>query len=129
MNDQDPVRLDKWLWAARFFKTRALAAQAIAGGKVSVNGARAKHARTVRPGDQIRLRMGPYEHRLEVHTLSERRGPAREAVLLYEEDPAGKAQRLRLAEQHSLARQSFSFGEGKPSKKERREISRLKGNG
>jgi len=122
----EPVRLDKWLWAARFFKTRGLAAEAIAGGRVEVNGARAKHAKSVRPGDAIRLRLGPYEHLLTVRALSVRRGPASQAALLYEEDPAGKARRLHLAEQHRLAAHAFSYGEGKPTKKERRDLLRFK---
>jgi ribosome-associated heat shock protein Hsp15 len=123
----DSVRIDKWLWAARFFKTRALASDAIDGGKVDVNGAKAKPAKVVRPGDAIRVRLGPFEHIVTVRALSERRGPASAAALLYEEDAAGKARRLALAEAHKLAQQSFSYGEGKPSKKERRDISRLKG--
>jgi ribosome-associated heat shock protein Hsp15 len=120
------VRLDKWLWAARFFRTRALAAEAIAGGRVEVNGARAKHAKTVRPGDAVHLRLGPYEHLLVVKALSVRRGPAAAAALLYEEDAAGKARRLQLAEQHRIAARAFSYGEGKPSKKERRDLLRFK---
>jgi len=120
------VRLDRWLWAARFFKTRGLAAAAIAGGKVDVNGARAKHAKTVRPGDGVRLRLGPYEHVLTVRAVSTHRGPASEAARLFEEDAAGKARRLRLAEQHRLAAHSFTYGEGKPSKKDRRELLRFK---
>ena len=123
----DGVRIDRWLWAARFFKTRGLAADAIAGGKVEVNGAKAKPARTVRLGDDIRVRLGPFEYLLKVRQLSVHRGPAAQAALLYEEDPGGKARRLTLAEQHKLARQSFDHGEGKPSKKQRREIRRLKG--
>ena len=122
----EPVRLDKWLWAARFYKTRGLAAEAIAGGRVQVNGARAKHARTVRPGDAVRLQLGPYEHLLTVRALSVRRGPATEAARLYEEDAAGKARRLHLAEQHRLAAHAFTYGEGKPSKKDRREMLRFK---
>ena len=122
----EPVRLDRWLWAARFFKTRGLAAEAIAGGRVEVNGARARHAKTVRAGDAIRLRLGPYEHLLTVRALSVRRGSARLAALLYEEDAAGKARRLHLAEQHRLAAVSFTHGEGKPDKKERRDLLRFK---
>jgi ribosome-associated heat shock protein Hsp15 len=122
----EPVRLDKWLWAARFFKTRGLAAGAIAGGRVEVNGARAGHAKTVRVGDAIRLRLGPYEHLLAVRAVSVHRGPAAQAALLYEEDPASKARRLHLAEQHRLAAHSFSYGEGKPSKKERRALLKFK---
>jgi len=122
----EPVRLDKWLWAARFFRTRALAADAIAGGRVEVNGTRAAHAKTVRAGDAVRVRLGPYEHLLTVRALSLRRGPAPEAARLYEEDPAGKQRRLHLAEQHRLAAHAFSHGEGKPSKKERRALLRFK---
>jgi ribosome-associated heat shock protein Hsp15 len=120
------VRLDKWLWAARFFKTRGLAAAAIRGGRVQVNGEPAKHSRTVRPGDAVRLRLGPYEHLLTVRVSSAHRGPAPQAATLYEEDPAGKARRQRLAEQHRLAAHAFSYGDGKPSKKERRDILRWK---
>lgn len=122
----EPVRLDKWLWAARFFKTRGLAATAIEGGRVQVNGARAKRARTVRPGDVVRVRIGPYEHLVTVQAASAHRGPAAEAAHLYTEDPEAKARRQRLAEQHRVAAQAFSSGEGKPSKKERREILRFK---
>lgn len=129
MGDAAAVRLDKWLWASRFFKTRGLAAAAIAAGRVQVNGAPAKHSRTVRAGDQIRLRLGPYEYLLTVRRPSGHRGPAVEAAQLYEEDAAGRARRQRLAEQHRIAATAFSYGEGKPSKKERRAIQRFKGRG
>jgi len=122
----EPVRVDKWLWAARFFKTRGLAAEAIAGGRVQVNGVRARHAKTVRAGDVIRVRLGPYEHLLTVRAVSVHRGPATQAALLYEEDREGKALRLRLAEQHRLAAKAFTYGEGKPSKKDRRDLLRFK---
>ena len=78
----EPVRVDKWLWAARFFKTRALAAEAIDGGKVEINGHKPKPARPVHMGDEVRLRLGPYEYLLSVRGLSGRRGPASEAVKL-----------------------------------------------
>jgi len=122
----ETTRLDKWLWAARFFKTRALAAEAIDGGKIEVNGDKAKRARAVHAGDRIRIRLGPYEHRITVTDISERRGSASIAATLYSEDPDSKAERARTAEQHRLARTSFDFGEGKPSKQQRREIRRLK---
>src|SRR6266705_1683836 len=96
------VRLDKWLWAARFFKTRALAVAAIAGGKVLVNSGRAKRAKPIHIGDHIRLRLGPYEYQLTVRGVSERRGPPAEAVRLYEEDAAAKRAREALAAQHKL---------------------------
>lgn len=124
--DGEPARLDRWLWAARFFKTRALAAAAIAGGRIQVNGAKVKRARPLRVGDVVRVRLGPYEHLLTVRALSVHRGPAAVAAALYEEDPAGRQRRLHLAEQHRLAQQSFARGEGKPSKKERRDLIRLK---
>ena len=122
----EPARLDRWLWAARFFKTRALAAAAIAGGRVHVNGAKVKRARALRVGDQVRVRLGPYEHVLTVRALSVHRGPAAVAATLYEEEPAAKARRVLLAEQHRLATVSFTRGEGKPSKKQRRDLLRFK---
>jgi ribosome-associated heat shock protein Hsp15 len=125
----DHARLDKWLWAARFFKTRALAAEAIEGGKVEVNGDKPKRAKNVKPGDRIGLRLGPYEHLLTVLAVSDRRGPATVAATLYQEDPEGKKQRERLREQHHLAPPAFDFGEGKPSKKQRRDLQRLKRGG
>lgn len=122
-----PVRLDKWLWAARFFKTRALAAEAVEGGRVEVNGDKPRRARAVRVGDRLRIRLGPYEHLVTVRELSDRRGPAPVAAALYQEDPDAKARRERLREQHRLAPPAFDFGGGKPSKKQRRELHRLKG--
>ena len=87
------VRLDKWLWAARFYKTRSLAAEAIDGGKVQVNGDRAKRSKMVEIGDQIRVRNGPYEYQIHVRELSERRGSASIAATLYEETEASKKAR------------------------------------
>ena len=123
----EPVRLDKWVWAARFFKTRALAAEAVAGGRVEVGGHRVKPGRDVRVGDVVRVRLGPYVHVVTVRALSGRRGPAAEAAKLYEEDPASRAEREKLREQHRLAAHAFAFGEGKPTKKERRALDELRG--
>ena len=123
----EPVRLDKWVWAARFFKTRALAAEAVAGGRVEVGGHRVKPGRDVRVGDVVRVRLGPYVHVVTVRALSGRRGPAAEAAKLYEEDPASRAEREKLREQHRLAAHAFAFGEGKPTKKERRALEELRG--
>lgn len=123
----DDARLDKWLWAARFFKTRALAAKAIEGGKVDVKGAAAKPGKPIRVGDVLGIRLGPYEHVVTVKALSARRGPAAEAVLLYEEDATAKQRRLALAEQHKLAAHSFAHGEGKPSRQQRRDLRRFRG--
>jgi ribosome-associated heat shock protein Hsp15 len=127
--DQGPekVRLDKWLWAARFFKTRALAAEAIEGGKVQVNGDRPKRARPLQVGDELRIRLGPYEHIVTVRALSGRRGPAMQAAGLYQESEASRSARedraLQLKSLHSL----FGPEKGRPTKKDRREIERLKG--
>jgi ribosome-associated heat shock protein Hsp15 len=122
----DSVRLDKWLWAARFFKTRSLATEAIGGGKVDVNGDRAKPSKAVKPGDEIRLRVGPYEHILIVRQLSERRGPASVAQTLYEETEASRAERERLAAQLKMAPAAFVYEEkGRPTKKDRRDLTRF----
>jgi ribosome-associated heat shock protein Hsp15 len=122
-----PVRVDKWLWAARFYKTRALAAGAVAAGRVEVDGHHVKPGRDLKAGDVVRVRIGPYVHLVTVRALSAHRGPAAEAALLYEEDPAARAEREKLREQHRLAAHAFAFGEGKPSKKERRALDELRG--
>lgn len=114
------MRLDRWLWAARFYKTRALAVEAIDGGKVDVNGERAKRARPVRVGDAICLRLPPYEHRLEVRALSERRGPAPEAAALYRETPDSMEARARLRAQLAAQPSPPPGLKGRPTKKARR---------
>lgn len=124
----DGVRLDKWLWASRFYKTRAAAAQAIRAGRVDVNDVRAKPARTLSLGDHVRVRKSPYEFRLTVRVLSEQRGRAAQAALLYEEDPAGKVARERLAQQLRIAPPPVYEGKGRPTKRDRRELERLRGN-
>jgi ribosome-associated heat shock protein Hsp15 len=121
----DRVRVDRWLWAARFFKTRALSAAAVAGGKVQVNGTRAKPAKPLHVGDDLRIRVGPYEWLVTVRALSERRGPPRDAQLLYDESAAGRAERERLAQAHKLAPAPTYQGKGRPTKKERRELQRF----
>lgn len=128
MEDSE-FRLDKWLWAARFFKTRALAAEAIDAGKVLVEGERVKRARRVRQGDRLGIRLGPYEHRIVVLALSQRRGPAREAAALYEETAESVAAREKLKLEIKASQTLFAHGEGKPSKKDRRDLLRLKGKG
>jgi ribosome-associated heat shock protein Hsp15 len=124
---EDRTRVDKWLWAARFYKTRALAAEAIAGGKVQVNGERVKRARPLQVGDEIRIRQGPYEHQIVVRGLSARRGPASQAAELYEEKPESRAAREQLALQMKTLHSMFVPERGRPTKKDRREINRLKG--
>ena len=119
-------RLDKWLWAARFYKTRALAAEAIAGGKVELNGAAPKRGREVRVGDAIRLRLGPYEHHVVVRALATRRGPAAEAQQLYEESAASVEARRLVAERLRSAPPPLFSDKGRPGKKDRRELRRFK---
>lgn len=121
------VRLDKWLWAARFFKTRALAAEAIDGGKVDVNGDRAKRAKQVHAGDEIRLRHGPIEWQLHVTDVAERRGSAEIAQQLYEETESGRRKREAAQEQLRHMPKAFAFGDSRPGKRDRRELRRLKG--
>ena len=126
MDQDDRVRIDKWLWAARFFKTRSLATEAADGGKVEVNGERAKPAKLIKPGDEIRLRLGPYEHILMVRVLGERRGPASVAQTLYEETEASIQAREKLSTQLRLAPAAFVYEEkGRPTKKDRRDLSKF----
>jgi len=127
--DANRVRLDKWLWAARFFKTRGLAAEAAAGGKVSINGSRAKPAKLVQVGDSMRIRIGPYDWLVTVRAVTERRGSSRDAHLLYDETTEGRAARERLAEAHKIAPAPTYQGKGRPTKKQRREIERLEEDG
>ncbi|HEU4748322.1 MAG TPA: RNA-binding S4 domain-containing protein [Gemmatimonadaceae bacterium] len=128
--DETPkVRLDKWLWAARFFKTRSLAATAIETGKVEVNGERAKRAKQLQAGDRVAVRLGPYTHDVEVLALSERRGPASEAAKLYAETPEGKKARELLREQMKAAAPAFGYESGKPTKKDRRALQKLRRKG
>jgi ribosome-associated heat shock protein Hsp15 len=125
--EDDRVRLDKWLWAARFFKTRSLAADAIGGGKVQVNGDRAKRARPLQLGDEVRVRQGPYEFRVVVRALSAHRGPAAVAAELYEERPESRAAREATALQLKSVHTAFVPEKGRPTKRDRREIERLRG--
>lgn len=123
--NSDKVRLDKWLWAARFFKTRTLAAEAVSGGKVHVNHARAKPARGLRSGDVLSIRRGPYEFVVEVRGLSEQRGPAHQAALLYEETAESRQRREALIEQRKLQALVAPLPERRPNKRERRRIIRF----
>jgi ribosome-associated heat shock protein Hsp15 len=126
-DSDDKVRLDKWLWAARFYKTRSLAAEAVAGGKVQVNGERVKRAKPVQVGDEVRVRQGPYEYQILVRGLSARRGPASEAAQLYEEKAESRASREAMALQLKSLHAAFLPERGRPTKKDRREINKLKG--
>lgn len=117
------MRLDKYLWAARFFKTRSLAAEAVDAGRVSVNGERAKASKTVKPGDALAIRRPPWEHLVTVRAVSDKRGSAAVAQALYEESPESKAKREALAaELKSLPPPVFK---GRPTKKDRRTLERF----
>ena len=120
------VRLDKWLWAARFFKTRAIAATAIETGKVEVNGERAKRAKHLQVGDSLRIRLGPYNHLVTVRALSESRGPASVAAGLYEETEESRKAREAMQAQVKAAQSFSSYERGRPTKKDRRDIEKLR---
>lgn len=119
------VRLDVWLWAARFFKTRALAKQAIEGGKVEVQGQGAKASRLLKAGEQLQVRRGEDVFEIEVRGLSDRRGPATAAQALYAESQASKELRLRLAAERRAANAGYRAPAGKPDKRARRLIQAL----
>jgi len=123
--DKTGVRIDKWLWTARFFKTRSLAAQAVSGGKVHLNAARTKSARELRIGDELNIRRGEVEWVVVVRGLSAKRGPAKEAVHLYEETEQSKLKRQVLATQLRAEHMMQPYLKGRPSKKERRDLIRF----
>jgi len=123
----DRVRIDKWLWAARFFKTRSLAERACELGRIDSNEVRAKPAREVRIGDMLRIKNDAGEFQVEVLALSEMRGPAPVAQKLYQETDASREMRMKLAEERKVMPHFEAAREGKPSKRDRREISRLRG--
>jgi len=119
------ARIDKWLWAARFFKTRAVAVAALENGRVLVNEARVKPSRAVAVGDMLTIKLGPYQHVVEVLALSGKRGPAPEAQKLYRETAESIKQRTALAEERK-AQAQFSVLRGRPTKKDRRDIEKVK---
>ena len=121
------MRIDKWLWAARFFKTRSLAERACELGRIDSNGVRAKPARDVRTGDLLRIKNDSGEFHLEVLALSEMRGPAAVAQKLYQESDASREMRMKVAEERKAMPHFEAAREGKPSKRDRREIGRLRG--
>ncbi len=123
------VRIDKWLWAARFYKTRSLAGHACELGRVQWNGTVAKPAREVHPGDMVKVKTEGGEYEIEVLELSEMRGPAAEARRLYSETLNSVAARQKAAEMRKLEPHFEGFREGRPSKRDRRKLSRLRGRG
>ena len=127
MSDGEKVRIDKWLWAARFFKTRSLATQAIDNGRVKLNGERAKPARDVRPGDRLDVHIGDCNWTLTVRALAMQRGPAPVAQALYVEDPASQVRRQQQVSERKLAGNPAAAIKGRPTKRDRRQIHRFTG--
>ena len=121
------VRIDKWLWAARFFKTRSIATRACELGKIESNGQQAKAAREVRVGDLLQVRSPGGDFEVEVLLLSEMRGPAAVAQTLYRETDESREKRMKLAEERKAMPNFEALREGKPSKRDRRRIDRLRG--
>jgi ribosome-associated heat shock protein Hsp15 len=123
LTTSEAIRLDKWLWAARFFKTRSLASEAVSGGKVSLNGSRSQPGKRVRVGDTLRIRRGQEQFTVVVCALSDKRRGAPEAALLYTEDKASRQQRDLLRRQRSA---SHTAPPHRPSKQDRRRLSKIK---
>lgn len=123
------VRIDKWLWAARFFKTRALASRACDLGRIQANGVKAKPARDVRTRDRLRIENDGGIFEVDVLALSEVRGPAAVAQALYQETESGREVRLKLAEERKAMQQAMAVPEHRPSKRDRRRIIQFRGRG
>jgi ribosome-associated heat shock protein Hsp15 len=122
----EAVRIDKWLWAARFFKTRAAATEAVLGGHVHVGGARVKPAKEVRPGDTLEIRRGGLRWAVVVRALADRRGPASVAATLYEETPESRSDRERQALERRLTRPLGADLGARPTKLDRRRLDALR---
>ena len=121
----DSLRIDKWLWAARFYKTRSLAAEEIGKNRVQVNGQDAKASREVKPGDRVRLRQGHVEREVVVRGISATRGPAPVAQQLYEETPESLHAREAVAQQRRMAMEpALSIEQGRPTKRDRRQMDK-----
>lgn len=123
----EPIRIDKWLWAARFFKTRSLAAEAVERGRVRLNGDRCKPARNLRPGDLLDIDNGSTEWQVSVLALSGQRGPASVAQTLYRETEQSLQQRAERAEQRKIFSEPGETIRGRPTKRDRRMIDRSRG--
>jgi len=121
------TRIDKWLWAARFFKTRSLAAAAVKGGKVLINGGRAKPSRMVKSGEQLLIRRGDFQFEVTIDVIAEKRVSAKQASELYTETPASIRQREERLEALRLERKARVNYGGRPDKKDRRQLRRLQG--
>jgi ribosome-associated heat shock protein Hsp15 len=123
------VRIDRWLWAARLVKTRALAAEAVRGGRVDVNGRAAKPSKEVGPGDRVEITVGQVRREVVVRDVAERRGPASEAALLYEETAESVAARERLAAERKAAAAAGGDLGARPTKRDRRRYEKARGRG
>lgn len=123
----EPVRIDKWLWAARFFKTRSLAAKAVDSGKVRVNGEGTKPSRAIKSGDELAIRVGELEWVVEVIALSRQRGPAAQAALLYAEHDDSRERRQAAIAKRKTQPHPAAGVKGRPTKKDRRQIHRFTG--
>jgi ribosome-associated heat shock protein Hsp15 len=126
MDNRDGVRLDRWLWSARFFKTRLMAADAVRSGRVLLNNKRTKPAKSVRIGDQVRIRKAAFRYAIQVTALSETRVGADIAVTLYNESEQSVEVRDTLRTQLKLQRSGSHLPKGRPSKRERRQLNRLR---
>jgi len=126
MQVDNQQRLDKWLWAARFFKTRPLAAEAINGGKVHLNGERVKPSRNIKVGDQLQITRGQFEFKITVEALNKHRRPATEAQALYAEDEQSMQKRKEIAQSLKILNANMPHSEKRPSKKQRRQIVKFK---
>jgi ribosome-associated heat shock protein Hsp15 len=124
---QDPVRIDRWLWAARLVKTRSLAAEAVKGGRVAVNGQRIKPSKDVRPGDRVEVTLGQVRLAVVVRGTAVRRGPAAEAARLYEETAESREARERLAAERRMAAMPTGDRGGRPTKRDRRRLEATDG--
>ncbi len=123
---EEQQRLDKWLWAARFFKTRKLAAEAVTGGKVHVNRGRVKASRNIKIGDQLHITIGQFEFHISIEDLNKYRRSASEAKMLYQETIESLEKRQALAQQLKILHANTPYTDKRPSKKERRQIVRFK---
>ena len=119
------VRVDKWLWAARFFKTRSLAQQAIAAGRVKLDDARVKSSHEIKPGNSLAIRIGDFEWQITVKELSDKRGPAEQARKLYQESEASRVERERRKDLRRWGAEPASALKGRPTKRDRRTLEKF----